>query len=190
MKNKQKNSMRRQLVQFGIFLTGLTTLSLAHSSDLIAFGKECLAKEERLKAAKDELDALSLSTHRTQGQTHHARNDVDLYQEEKAELEAIIADCAATDPNSAYCHQIRYQYNEINYLIQRAKEESIKEIEDVDHAYIEYDLVRIDFNEQHEAFIAYCRNSDAHYALLQSPTAYAAVCSNENAKRSITCSLF
>lgn len=182
--------MCRPVLRVSIVLIGLTTISLAHSSDLIAFGKECLAKEERLKTAKDELDALSLSANRTQGQTHHARNDIDLYQEEKAELEAIIADCAATNPNSAYCHQIRYQYNEISYLIQRAKVDALEEGRDDNSAFIDLELTKADFNQQHEAFIAYCRNSDAHYALLQNPTAYAAVCSNENAKRSITCSLF
>ena len=190
MKNKQKSPMCRPVLRVGIVLIGLTTISLAHSSDLIAFGKACLVKEEHLNQAKDRLDALSLNTQRTQRQSNQILNDVSRYEEEKTELEIAITECAETLPNSAYCHQIRHRYNELNYLIQQARVDSIEENREDNDAFIDFDLTRADFNQQYEAFVAYCRNSDAHYALIQSPAAYAAVCSSEDAKQTITCSLF
>jgi hypothetical protein len=190
MKNKQKNLNHRSALQSGIFLIGLTAISLAHGSDLIAFGKACLAKEERLNKAKSRLDILSIKEQSTQAQSNQAQNYLQYYQAEKAKLETAMTDCAETTPNSAYCHQIRHRYNELSYLIQKIKTETIEENIDGDDSHMDYEITRADFHQHYEAFVASCQNSDAHYALIQSPTAYAAVCSSEDAKQTITCSLF
>ncbi|NLQ17912.1 hypothetical protein HGG82_09760 [Marinomonas sp. M1K-6] len=182
--------MRILFIKSTIILVGCAFISLAHSNDLIAFGKACLVKEARLNKAKSRLDILSLREQSSHAQSNQALNYLQHYRAEKATLETAMTDCAETTPNSAYCHQIRHRYNELNYLIQRAKADKVEEDLAGNDSHIDYEITRANFHQRYEAFVAYCRNSDAHYALIQNPTAYAAVCSSEDAKPTITCSLF
>jgi hypothetical protein len=182
--------MRISTIKYSILLLACSFISLVHGSNLIAFGKECLVKEDRLGKAQNRLDALSLQSERTQRQNSQSINYLDRYQAEKEQLETSMTDCAETTPNSAYCHQIRLRYNELIYLIQRVKTESIDNDFGGNDATINYEITRNNFNQRYDDFLALCRDSNVHYELIQSPTAYSEVCSSQKAKESITCSLF
>ena len=182
--------MTISLIKTGIVLFSCTAIAIAHGNELINFGKECLVKEERLDEVKSRLDALSLQTERTQRKNSQAINYLERYQMEKEELETSMTDCAETTPNSAYCHQIRQRYNELTYLIQRVEVESIENDFGGNDVTINYEITRNNFNQRYDDFIALCRDSNIHYALIQNPTAYAEVCSTPKAKESITCSFF
>lgn len=182
--------MRISTIKYGVLLLGCSFVSLVHSSDLIAFGKECLAKEERLNKAKNRLEVLSLQSERTQRKNSQSTNYLDRYQTEKAQLETSMIECAETTPNSAYCHQVRHKYNELTYLIQRVKAEAMDNNFGGYDATINYEITRNNFNQRYDDFLALCRDSNMHYALIQNPTAYTEVCSTPEAKESITCTLF
>lgn len=177
-------------IKYSVLLLMCSFANLAHGNDLIAFGKECLVKEERLGKAQNRLDALSLRSERTQRKNSQATHYLDRYQMQKEQLETSMTECAETTPNSAYCHQVRQRYNELTYLIQREKADSIENDFGGNDATINYEITRNNFNQRHDDFLALCRDSDMHYALIQNPAAYAEVCSTQQAKESITCSLF
>jgi hypothetical protein len=182
--------MSISIIKSSILILGCAFISLVHGNDLIAFGKDCLVKEQRLNKAKNRLEALSLRSERTQRKNSQSLNYLDRYQAELAELEAEVADCAETEPNSTYCHQVRHRYNELTYLIQRVKTEAMNNDFGDNDTTINYEITRNNFNRRYDDFLALCRDSNAHYSLIQNPTAYAEVCSNQSAKESITCSLF
>jgi len=182
--------MSISFIKFVIILLGYAVISLAHGSDLIAFGKACLVKEERLNKAKIHLDNLSRRSDLTEIKSNQAWRHVQGYKEKQDELEISMTECAETEPNSAYCHQIRQRYNELTYLMQKAKETASEERFDGSDSKTDYEITRANFNQRHEAFLAQCRDSDAHYALLQDPNAYVAVCSSDAERQSVTCSLF
>jgi|TARA_R110001632_G_scaffold1368_5_gene5601 chromosome segregation ATPase len=178
------------IIKFGLILLGFMSVNLANANDLITFGKACLVKEERLNQAKIKLDTLSRRSDQTQTKTNQAWLSLKQYQQEKGELETSMTECAETAPNSAYCHQIRRRYNELTYRINRKEVEASEERFDGDDSKVDYEITRANFNQRHEAFLAQCRDSDDHYALLQNSDAYAAVCSDDEAKQSVTCALF
>ena len=178
------------IIKSSILVLGCSFISLVHGNDLIAFGKGCLAKEEHLNKAKNRLDSQSLSAERTQIKTNQAINDLKRYKEEKEKLETSMTDCNETTPNSAYCHQVRRQYNDLIYRITRAEADAVEDNFAGSDEYSDFEFTKANFYQQYENFIAFCRDSDTHYALIQNPTAYAEVCSSPEAKESITCSLF
>ncbi|WP_137170052.1 hypothetical protein [Marinomonas sp. FW-1] len=179
-----------------IIKSSLLTLSLAmvsglsHSSDLVEFGKKCLVKEDRLNKAKNRLEALSLRAEQNHRGKNRSQDQLDRYQAEKELLEIDMTECNETTPNSAFCHQVRLRYNEITYLIQSTKTENVGSNWGGNDAIIDYEITKDNFNHQYEEFLALCRDSNAHYTLIQTPEAYAKVCSSEAAKQSVTCTLF
>jgi len=181
--------MRNSIVTSSIFVLGCSAINLAHSSsDLISFGQHCLIMENRLDNAKAKLDKLSRQADRTNAQTNKAQGNLRRYEAARAELDTSMAECSETTPNSQYCHQIRHQYNELTYRIQDLKENAIEEQFKDESSILKAEITKNNFNKRYDAFIASCRDSDAHYALIQDPEAYSAVCTD--AKQSITCTLF
>lgn len=178
------------IMKFGFILFAFMSVNLANANDLMTFGKACLVKEERLNQAKIKLDALSRRSDQTQTKTNQAWLSLKQYQQERDELEISMTECSQTAPNTAYCHQVRRRYNELTYRINRKEAEASEERFDGDDSKADYEITRANFNQRHEAFLAQCRDSDDHYALLQNPDAYAAVCSDDEAKKSVTCALF
>ncbi len=185
-----KKTGSRLLITVGIGLIVGTHANLAQSSDLIAFGKACLVKEARLNDAKNRLDVLSLGVQQAQIQANQSKESIDAYLAEKATLDTAMTECAATTPNSAYCHRIRHRYNILSQLIEDAKINAIPEDSTWDDPSTDYEITRNNYQQEYAAFVALCRNSDAHYALIQNPTAYAEVCLTSTAKVSLTCALF
>lgn len=190
LKQQTKKTRSHWFFALGISLMGGTNVSLAQSSDLIAFGIACLVKEERLKETKNRLDGLSLGEQQTQIQFNLLRESIDVYLVEKTTLETSITECADTTPNSAYCHRIRHRYNVLNQLIEEARANTPPQNPLWDDPIADYEVTPGQYNQQYQAFVALCRNSDAHYALIQDPAAYTEVCTTSEAKASLTCSLF
>lgn len=188
--HQTKKTGPRLLLTLGIGLMGVTHANPAQSSDLIAFGKACLEREARLNDAKNRLDGLSLGAQQAQIQADQSRESIDAYLAEKATLEKAMTECATTTPNSAYCHRVRHRYNVLSQLTEDAKINAIPDDSVWDDRSTDYEITRNNYQQEYEAFVALCRNSDAHYALIQSPTAYAEVCLTNRAKASLTCSLF
>lgn len=182
--------MTISLIKTGIVLFSFTVIGMAHSNDLITFGKQCLAKEEGLNNAKKRLDGLSLKSDRDHRKNSKSYDYLDRYLAEKAQLESAMNECAETTPNSAYCHQVRQRYNELDYLIQQVKADTVENRFGTNDATIQFEITRNNFNQRYDDFLALCRDSDTHYALIQDARAYAEVCSTPEAKKSITCSLF
>ncbi|RNF53059.1 hypothetical protein EBI00_02875 [Marinomonas hwangdonensis] len=182
--------MPHSTIKYSVLALGCTFINLVHGNDLIAFGKECLLQEERLQTAKNRLDALSLQSELIQRKNGPSENYLERYQTEQADLEINMTECAETTPNSAYCHQIRRRYNELTYLIQQVKTEGMTDEYNLNDATMNYEITRANFNQRYDDFLTSCRNSDAHYALIQSPIAYKEVCSSPVTKKTVTCSLF
>lgn len=188
--HQTKKTGTRLLLTLGIGLMGVTHANLAQSSDLIAFGKACLERETRLNDAKNRLDVLSFGVQQAQIQANQSKESINAYLAEKATLDTAMTECAATTPNSADCHRVRHRYNVLSQLIEDAKINAIPDDSVWDDPSTDYEITRNNYQQEYEAFVALCRNSDAHYALIQSPTAYAAVCSTSEEKASLTCALF
>ncbi|MBR7889594.1 hypothetical protein J9B83_11635 [Marinomonas sp. A79] len=175
-----------------LVLLAFSLTAVAHGNEsLIAFGKACLAKEAQLQRTQARITDRAVSNEFNRRDTFSSAPDTDLKQNqrEKETLQATLEECAANTPNSAFCHQARQRNNELTYLIDKAKTASIKEHEEQEDSTNE-ENIRRKFDENYARFIAQCRDSDAHYALIQNPTAYQAVCSEEGNKQSITCSFF
>mgnify|MGYP005991577881 CR=1 FL=1 len=183
--------MSMPIIKSGFLILSLTlTSSLTYSNSLVEFGKKCLIKEGRLNKAHNRLEALSLRAERKQKRSNRSLDRLDRYQAEKELLEIDMAECSETTPNSAFCHQVRLRYHEITYLIQSAKTESIENDWGGDDIITDYEITKDNFNRRYDDFLALCRDSNAHYSLIQNPDAYAEVCSSEPAKQSVTCTLF
>ena len=180
--------MRKSIVTSSIFVLACSGISLAYGNDLITFGQHCLAMEDRLNTAKIKLGRLSNQADRTNAQANKAQNNLRRYEEARAELDTSMKECAQTEPNSHYCHQIRHQYNELTYRIQDLKESAIKEQFKDESSILKAEITKDNLYRRYDDFIASCRDSDTHYALIQDPEAYSAVCTD--AKQSITCTLF
>lgn len=178
------------IIKSSILVLGFSFISLVHGNDLIAFGKECLVKEERLNKTKMKLDIASLRSEQGQVKSNQTVDNLKRYKEEKEKLETSMTDCNETTPNSAYCHQVRRQYNELNYRISRAEADAVKNDFGGNETITDFEYEKAVFQQEYENFIAMCRDSNAHYALIQSIKAYGEVCSDEAAKKSITCSFF
>ncbi|ETX11412.1 hypothetical protein MUS1_11325 [Marinomonas ushuaiensis DSM 15871] len=144
--------------------------------------------EERLDNAKTKLNKLSRQADRTNAQTNKAQNNLRRYEAARAELGTSMTECSETKPNSHYCHQMRHKFNELTYQIQYLKKDALEEQFRDENSILQAEITKGNFDKRYAAFIASCRDSDAHYALIQDPEAYASVCSN--AKNSVTCTLF
>ncbi|NVK75443.1 hypothetical protein C0J08_07930 [Marinomonas sp. CT5] len=182
--------MTISLIKTGIILFSFSVMGTAHSNELINFGKSCLKKEERLNQTRIKLNLASIRAEQGQIKNNQAVDDLKRYKAEKEKLETSMTECNETTPNSAYCHQIRRQYNALNYRITRAEADALDKDIAPDESIIDFEYEKAVFKQEYENFLALCRDSNAHYAFIQSPNAYSAVCSNDAAKNSITCSFF
>ncbi|RCX00515.1 hypothetical protein [Marinomonas foliarum] len=183
--------MSMPIIKSSLLILSLAMASnLTYSSSLVEFGKKCLVKEDRLNKAQNRLEALSLRAERKQRRSNRSIDRLDRYQAEKELLEIDMAECSETTPNSAFCHQVRLRFHEIAYLIQSAKTDSVGSGWGGNDAITDYEITKDNFNRRYDDFLALCRDSNAHYALIQTPEAYAEVCSSEAAKQSVTCTLF
>lgn len=178
------------MIRYVFLLFVSSTISLTYANDLITYGKACLVKENRLNQAKIKLDNLSRRTNDAQIESNQAWQTIKHYQTAKAQLETSMTECTQTTPNSAYCHQVRLRYNELTYRIENAKADAPEGLYHPDGSSNDVEITKANFKQRHDTFIALCRDSDTHYALLQDPNAYAAVCSSDAARQSVTCSLF
>lgn len=181
--------MSASIIKYSVLLLAGSYLSMAHSNELITFGKACLEKEETLAKAEARLEKKSIRSEQSQRKTRTSIGRLQQLKEQKAQLETSMSDCEST-PNSAYCHQIRHRYNELTYQIHIAEADSVEDGRYGDDPVTEFEFSQQQFNQRYDNFIAQCRDSNAHYAMIQDPEAYAAVCSTVSAKQSITCSLF
>jgi tRNA/tmRNA/rRNA uracil-C5-methylase (TrmA/RlmC/RlmD family) len=179
----------RSIIKYSFLLLTGGTMIVAHGNDLITFGKNCLIQEAQLNKAQLRLDQLAQNKNLNRIKANQAQESLEYYQDKQADLEVSMADCAATTPNSAYCHQIRRQYNELTQLIHN-RQNTTEIFLNPDKSDFALDINQANFNIKHENFLALCRDSDTHYALIQNPEAYSAVCLVGNNKDSITCSLF
>lgn len=173
-----------------LLLPVFAVANIAQGNDsLIAFGRACLATETQLAQTQTRLTDRTTNNKFNRSSKTSPNSDVNRLEQEKDQLKVDLEKCAATQPNSAFCHQARQRDNELTYLIDKAKTASIRE-PDTQDASTDDDDLRHQFDEDYARFIAQCRDSNAHYALIQNPTAYQAICSEEKTKQSITCSFF
>ena len=162
--------------------------NLADANDLIAFGSHCLSVEDSLNKAESRLAQRARIQELKNLENGQTKDHLTHYFAEQSQLSKVIAECAATTPNSAYCHSARHQYNEISQYIQ----EETNDFNDDDHqeSELNHAIAQHNFEERRADFYAQCRDSDTHYAFIQNMEAYNAVCSLGNNKQTVTCSLF
>ncbi|MFT2096943.1 hypothetical protein ACMUMQ_01185 [Marinomonas sp. 2405UD66-6] len=179
----------RLTIQYSFLIISCFIMNLAHGNDLIHFGNQCLAQEAQLNKAKLRLDQLAQTKNLNRIKANQAQENLDYYQNKKARLETAITECAETTPNSAYCHQTRRQYNELNRLIEE-QENTADFALNRDESNLTYEINQANFHTKQANFLALCRDSDTHYAFIQNAEAYSAVCLTGENKETITCSLF
>jgi hypothetical protein len=181
--------MNISIIKSSALLLGCLTISVAYGSNLVAFGEDCLAKETRLNKAKIRLEQLSSNEEIKRIKANQSKDGLEYYQNKLAEIDATLIECAETTPNSAYCHQSRRKYNELTHIIQ-AKLDAVEARSNSIDSNSRYEINKINFSEKHAEFIALCRDSDTHYAIIQDSSAYMVVCQNKENKHTVTCSLF
>ncbi|MCB5162236.1 hypothetical protein [Marinomonas algarum] len=190
-------SMIKSLLTSSFFLFATTNMINAHGKDLIAFGQACLLTEKHVQQAQQQLEQERLGTLRYQKDDtkQQTEQQIQTYQQEKEALSEAKKECAANAANSAYCHRVRSRDNEITYMISKLDAVSIgtsveQTLTDNLSNQSDYAHRKKIVDQEYARFIAQCRDSDTHYALLQDPTAYAEVCMKPNAQHTITCSFF
>lgn len=172
-----------------ICLISMGTMPLADAENLVAFGKACLTKEAQLKQAESRLtEVTTIDTDISV--TRDTRDALVDYEAEQNQLDAAITQCLDTTPNSAYCHQVRRRQNELAYLIEKSKATTLDNTLKHQDVSDQNAITQEKINQQRQHFMALCRDSDAHYSFIQSPTAYSEVCHSDQAKHTITCSFF
>ncbi|WP_139101454.1 hypothetical protein [Marinomonas spartinae] len=170
-----------------IFICAMLSISnQAYALDLVAFGRSCLNQEQALNADRKAIEATELERLRARQRQNSLPEDD--YAQELADLENTLDACLETEPNSGYCHQVRMQYDELRYRAEKAREDNFTELNNTTLANNDSLYERELFIQKKERFEDLCRDSDAHYSLLNSPSAYQAVCGSATAKHSITCS--
>lgn len=177
------------IVKYSILSLSCCVISLAQGEDLIAYGRQCLAQEAQLNSAKLRLEQQTQMQRLNRTKANQAQESLDYYQNKKARLETSMNECAETTPNSAYCHQIRRQYSELERIItdqQSALNLTLSE----DELPAIQEINQTNFHIKQANFLALCRNSDMHYAFIQNVKAYSTVCLDGNNKNTLTCSLF
>ncbi|MEO9273803.1 hypothetical protein ABFY09_03005 [Marinomonas sp. 5E14-1] len=176
-------------IKYSFLIISCFAMSLAHGNNLIHFGNQCLVQEAQLNKAKLRLDQLAQTKNLNRIKANQAQENLGYYQDKKAHLEMAITECAETTPNSAYCHQTRRQYNELNRLIK--EQDNTTDIAlNRDKSNLTYEINQANFHTRQANFLALCRDSDTHYAFIQNSEAYSAVCLKGENKETITCSLF
>ncbi|TYL48338.1 hypothetical protein [Marinomonas sp. IMCC 4694] len=185
--------MIRTLINIGIIVMSLQAIPLVYGDNLVAFGTACLAKEALLKEAENRLN--DRTTIDADDSTAKGTRDALVgYETEQNQLNEAITQCLETTPNSAYCHQVRRRQNELAYLIEKSKATTLNSrlanALDKPDVFAQNDITQEQVKQQHERFIALCRDSDTHYSLIQNSDAYREVCHSEQAKHTITCSFF
>jgi len=169
-----------------IFIGSLISISHpADALDLVDFGRSCLKQEQALNADRKAIEARELN--RLAEEQRQNGIPEDEYTQALADLKKTLDDCTETEPNSGYCHQVRMQYNELQYRAEKAREDNFTELNSDTLANTDSLYERELFIQKKERFEDLCRDSDAHYALINNLHAYQTVCSSEKAKHSITC---
>jgi len=165
--------------------------SQVHAMDLVTFGKACLKQENYLNRLKQKIDEADFARDTSKGLNNGAKANLRAYNRQLGELESELVECQKINPNSVYCHEVRIHYNRLTELADRAEDrlESNLEKRD-DHSPQNLFFRQQRYDNVYDQFVAMCRDSDAHYQLLQDPNAYQQVCATSRNKASITCSLF
>lgn len=170
----------------------LMTLSIvsiqAQAIDLLTFGRACLSQEKELNTKHQAVESDELKRLDELMRYHNDRVPGSRYDEGLSELKQTLDYCSDTDPNSGYCHRVRMRYNEIKYNADKAKEEDFGDWSDSALLDMDPRFDREALQYDYERFEALCRDSDAHYELLNDPDAYQAVCGSASAKQTQTCS--
>ncbi|GAB3482130.1 hypothetical protein [Marinomonas epiphytica] len=157
-------------------------------ADLIHFGHQCLADERQLTKQLQQLEEKEAVQRQKDLQLVNQQQDLNTINTEIEALEIDLEDCQQQG-NNAHCYQIRASISRLTALSQELERDIQAEQS------LAYDstgtpldeLTREKFNRTMQQFVSRCRESDQHYALLNSPEAYLAVCINQNAKQTITC---
>lgn len=161
------------------------------SADLLAFGRACLAEEQALQQAAEQLP----SSNTPRAQADYRNSPAEQLASVQAELEVLqqaMDECHEVDRNSRYCHQTRIRYNRLVDI-----ERELTPITDNPDAGLtpaevsnNRRLANAKYQQDYANFLARCRDSNLHYEFLNNTQAYTSVCLNQHAKHSITCTLF
>lgn len=167
----------------------LSTLAIVLSSsamaDLVAFGKQCLADERKLANDLMTLTNKEDEQHQKDQQIISQSQNLATLMTEIETLTIDLEDCQQQG-NSNHCYQLRSAISHLKGLSQNLEKELQALQSDTLNGPINT-LTRDRFNQKMRQFIAQCRDSNQHYAFLNSPNAYRQVCIEQNAKQTITC---
>ncbi len=161
-----------------------STHTFAHP--LIEFGKRCLIEEQQLNQAAMQVNQHQQNHQQAQQVSQGIKQQLQHYEAQQARLATSIEECQQASKNTPYCHNVRDQHQKLQQRIQDTQQALIDEEETV--SLYSYELMRDDYEQKLARFQMRCRNSNQHYAFIQNPEAYSAVCHNETLKQTQTCS--
>ncbi|AEF55188.1 hypothetical protein Mar181_2150 [Marinomonas posidonica IVIA-Po-181] len=157
----------------------------AFGNPLIEFGKGCLIEEQHLNQIAIQANQRQQNLQQAQQASKTLKQQVNLYEERQNKLDTSIEECQQAEKNTPYCHNIRDQHQQLSQLIRETNQALIDEEETL--SLYSYELIRDDYEQKRARFQMRCRSSNQHYAFIQNPEAYSAVCHSEMLKQTLTC---